>query len=64
MAGSLQDAFLAECKDNSTKVTLSLANGVQLHGIVKGFDPFTLTLEYDGAVHLVYKHAIVTISPS
>ncbi|MDP9024849.1 MAG: RNA chaperone Hfq [Candidatus Eremiobacteraeota bacterium] len=64
MPGSIQDAFLAECKAQSTAVTVALANGFQLRGTVKGFDPFTLLLEYDGKVHLVYKHAISTISPS
>jgi host factor-I protein len=35
-----------------------------LRGIVKGFDPFTVLLEYEGKTHLVYKHAISTISPA
>lgn len=64
MPGSLQDAFLADCKAQGTLVTLSLVNGFQLRGAVKGFDPFTLLLEYDERVHLVYKHAVATISPS
>lgn len=64
MPGSLQDAFLADCKAKNTTVTVSLMSGFQMRGIVKGFDPFTLLLEYEKAVHLVYKHAISTISPS
>lgn len=63
MAGSLQDAFLAECKRQGTSVTVYLVNGFQLRGIVKGFDPFTVLLEYERKTHLVYKHAISTISP-
>jgi host factor-I protein len=62
MAG-LQDAFLAECKRQGTPVTVFLINGFQLRGIVKGFDPFTLLLEYERKAHLIYKHAISTISP-
>jgi len=64
MAGSLQDAFLAECKRHGTAVTVYLMNGFQLRGSVKGFDPFTLLLEYEGKTHLVYKHAISTVSPA
>ena len=63
MAG-LQDAFLAECKNNGGAVTVYLMNGFQLRGAVRGFDPFTVLLEYEGKTHLVYKHAISTISPA
>lgn len=63
MAASLQDAFLAECKRQGTPVTVYLVNGFQLRGVVKGFDPFTVLLEYERKTHLVYKHAISTISP-
>jgi host factor-I protein len=44
-------------------VTVYLVNGFQLRGIVAGFDPFTLLLEYERKTHLIYKHAISTISP-
>ena len=64
MAVSLQDTFLAECKRAGTHVTVYLMNGFQLRGTVKGFDPFTLLLEYERKTHLIYKHAISTISPS
>lgn len=64
MPASLQDTFLAECKSHGTAVTVYLMNGFQLRGTVKGFDPFTLLLEYDHKTHLIYKHAISTISPA
>lgn len=64
MAGSLQDTFLAECRRAGTQVTVYLMNGFQLRGTVKGFDPFTVLLEYERKTHLIYKHAISTISPS
>jgi host factor-I protein len=63
MPGSLQDGFLAECRRANTAVTVYLMNGFQLRGTVKGFDPFTVLLEYEGKTHLIYKHAISTISP-
>jgi host factor-I protein len=64
MAISLQDTFLDECKRAGTYVTVYLMNGFQLRGTVKGFDPFTVLLEYERKTHLIYKHAISTISPS
>jgi host factor-I protein len=64
MAASLQDGFLDRCRQNGTIVTVSMMNGFVLRGSVKGFDPFTLLLEYEGATHLVYKHAISAISPA
>jgi len=64
MPGSLQDTFLAECKRHGGAVTVYLVNGFQLRGVVKGFDPFTVLLEYERKTHLVYKHAISTISPA
>jgi host factor-I protein len=63
MPASLQDAFLAECKRQGTPVTVYLVNGFQLRGVVKGFDSFTVLLEYERKTHLVYKHAISTVSP-
>ena len=60
---ALQDAFLAECRRQGTIVTVYLVNGFQLRGVVKGFDPFTVLLEYEHKSHLIYKHAISTISP-
>jgi host factor-I protein len=62
-APQLQDAYLAEIKRQSIPVTVYLVNGFQLRGTIKGFDPFTIVLEYEHRVHLIYKHAVSTISP-
>jgi len=59
----LQDAYLAEIKRQGTIVTIYLVNGFQLRGTVLGFDAFTIVLEYETRPHLVYKHAVSTISP-
>jgi host factor-I protein len=59
----LQDTYLAEVKRQAVPVTIYLVNGFQLRGIVKGFDPFTIVLEYEKRAHLIYKHAVSTISP-
>jgi host factor-I protein len=59
----LQDTYLAEVRRQNVAVTVFLMNGVQLRGNVRGYDAFTIVLEYEHRVHLVYKHAISTISP-
>ena len=45
-------------------VTLFLANGVRLQGVVAGFDAFCILLERDGEQQIVYKHSITTTVPA
>ena len=61
---TLQDAFLAFLNQNRTPSTVFLLNGVKLQGFVTGFDAFSLLLQRDGHVQLVYKHAVSTIMPN
>ncbi|MDV5106153.1 RNA chaperone Hfq [Clostridium perfringens] len=61
---NLQDIFLNNARKERIPVTIFLVNGVQLKGIVKGFDSFTVVLDSDGKQQLVYKHAISTVSPT
>lgn len=63
MPASLQDSYLAEIKRQAVPVTIYLVNGFQLRGLVKGYDPFTITIEFERKTHLIYKHAVSTISP-
>ncbi len=60
---NLQDNFLNIARRDRLIVTMFLMNGFQLHGIVKGFDGFTVVLDSDGKQQLIYKHAISTIVP-
>ena len=60
---NLQDIFLNQARRDKSVVTMFLMNGFQLHGVVKGFDSFTLVLDSDGKQQLIYKHAISTIVP-
>ncbi|MDK2802169.1 MAG: RNA chaperone Hfq [Oscillospiraceae bacterium] len=61
---NLQDVFLNQARKEKISVTVFLTNGFQFKGYVKGFDNFTVILDYDGNQNLVYKHAISTIVPS
>ena len=60
---NLQDAFLNQARRDRLTVTMFLMNGFQLHGVVKGFDGFTVVLDSEGKQQLIYKHAISTIVP-
>lgn len=60
---NLQDYFLNQTKKEKVGVVVYLVNGVQLKGMVRGFDNFTLFLESNGRLQLVYKHAVTTVSP-
>lgn len=60
---NLQDAFLNQVRKENVPITVYLVNGYQLKGYVKAFDSFTVMIEADGKQHLVYKHALSTLSP-
>ena len=60
----LQDTFLTAAREAQEVVTMFLTNGVMLTGEILAFDLFSLMLFRDGAVQLVYKHAISTIQPT
>jgi host factor-I protein len=59
----LQDVFLAAAAREQQSMTLFLVNGVMLQGHVAGFDQFSVLLERDQQLQLVYKHAISTLQP-
>ena len=61
---NLQDLFLNQVRKEHVPVTIYLVGGVQLKGLVKGFDPFTVLLDSPGKpTQLVYKHAIASVVP-
>ena len=60
---NLQDAFLNQVRRDRRNLTVFLMNGFQMHGIIRGYDGFTVVLDSDGRQQLIYKHAISTIIP-
>ena len=60
---NLQDAFLNQVRRDRTNLTVFLMNGFQMHGIIRGYDGFTVVLDSDGRQQLIHKHAISTIIP-
>jgi len=63
-AVNLQDALLNQTRKENIPVTIFLVNGFQLKGMIKGFDNFTVIIEFEGRQQMVYKHAISTIMPN
>ncbi len=64
-AMNLQDLFLNQVRKENVPVTIYLVSGVQLKGLVRGFDSFTLVLESPGKpAQLVYKHAMASVVPA
>lgn len=61
---NIQEIFLNNARKNRTNLTIHLLNGFQINGIVKGFDNFTVILECDENMMLIYKHSISTITPA
>src|SRR2546427_12575745 len=62
---NLQDVFLNQVRKENISVTIYLIGGVQLRGMVRGFDAFTILLDSVGKpTQLVYKHAVTSIVPS
>ena len=62
---NLQDNFLNQARKDNVPVTIYLVSGVQLKGVVRGFDAFTVVLESPGKPpQLVYKHAIASVVPA
>jgi host factor-I protein len=60
---NIQDTILNHVRKQSIGVKIYLMNGVQLSGHVIGFDDFTILLETDEDLKVIYKHAVSTIEP-
>lgn len=60
---NIQDTILNHVRKQSIGVKIYLMNGVQLKGHVIGFDDFTILLEVENDLKVIYKHAVSTIEP-
>ena len=62
---NLQDMFLNQVRKEGIGVTIYLVGGIQLKGLIRGFDAFTLLLDTEGKpTQLVYTHAITSVVPA
>jgi host factor-I protein len=60
----LQDVFLNSARRERMPVHVRMLDGLQLSGIVRGFDNFTLIIDgSDGKQSMLYKHAVAAVMP-
>lgn len=59
----MQGYYLNELRVKQIPATVFLVNGFRFHGMIKGFDNFTVVLQVDQKQQVIYKHAISTILP-
>lgn len=61
---NLQDLFLNNARKERIPVTIYLMNGVQVKGLVKGFDSYIILVEGENKQqNMIYKHAVSTMIP-
>jgi host factor-I protein len=59
---SVQNKFLAELCESQKTAAIYLINGIKLHGIIGGFDDFTIYLK-EPTQQIVTKSAVATVLP-
>ena len=61
----LQDVFLNSARRERTPVQVRLMDGMEIQGMVRGFDSFTVVLDgREGKQSMLYKHAIAAVMPT
>ena len=59
---NIQDVFLNYARREKLPVQIRLMDGSDVEGRVKNFDRFAVIVEYGGADHMIFKHAIAVIT--
>ncbi|MCR9191333.1 MAG: RNA chaperone Hfq [Gammaproteobacteria bacterium] len=59
----LEDAFLAQLKNDAETVSVFLVNGIKLHGVIDDYDDHIIMLKSTGT-QMIFKHAVSTVVPS
>jgi len=60
----MQDKLLNYLRKGKIESKIYLVNGVQVKGLIRSFDDYTVLVEDGRQQSMVYKHAISTIIPS
>lgn len=58
---NIQDVFLNFARREKLPVHIRLMDGTDIEGRVKNFDRFAVIVEFTGADHMIFKHAIASI---
>ena len=62
--GSVQDGYLKGLVEKAPIIRVSLINGKELRGRLKGFDAFTILMTVNTSDILIYKSAIAAMGPT
>lgn len=60
---NVQDVFLNQFRKERVRVVVEITGGKSYAGLVKGFDNFCIFLQTDEGQCLLYKHALIRITP-
>lgn len=60
---SAEAHLLRYCRDGRVHVAVYTINGVQIHGVIAGYDDAMLMIRVEDRVKYVYRHAVSTIVP-
>ncbi|MHB0803314.1 RNA chaperone Hfq [Bacillus thuringiensis] len=58
---SLQEQLLQEAFQKKKNITFILLKGLHVKGMIRGYDAFSVLIEFEGKQQFIYKHAISTI---
>jgi host factor-I protein len=59
---NIQDGFLFQSLKEAKQMAFELVTGKKVEGRLKRFDRFAVVVDTGGQEHLIYKHAIATIT--
>jgi host factor-I protein len=58
---NIQDQLLYQARKDRTPIKIFLMKGLQLQGRITAYDMYSVLLESQGRLQLIFKHAISTI---
>ncbi len=58
---NIQDQLLYQARKDRTPIKIFLMKGLQLQGRIAAYDMYSVLLESQGRLQLIFKHAISTI---
>lgn len=58
---NIQDLMLQQAKEEKLALKIFLVRGLMLQGTVVAYDNFTVLIDGQGKLQLIYKHSISTI---
>ena len=61
-SANIQDVFLNYARRERLAVHIRMLDGGEVQGRIKNFDRFALIVDHNGADHMIFKHAIASIT--